>query len=128
MSRPPTKWSQNADGRRTAVPARRYTRPMKSEMVYVHQPPFEMKSVMKNQRTTVEISAMNGNRQRACATTVARRIRNSSERCARDQTPNAEPLQDFSQPNQLQAEPTKKPQAITVAKAKMPAATHVPAR
>src|SRR5215467_12025903 len=87
-----------------------------------------MKSVTKNQKTTVEMSAMNGNRQRAWATRAARRIRNSSERCARDQTPNAEPPQPFSQPNQLQADPTKKPQAITVAKAKMPAATHVPTR
>src|SRR5262249_46555771 len=100
---------------------------MPSVTVYVHQPPFEMKSVTKNQATTTVIAAMNGNSQRAWAMPAAMRIRNSSERCASDHTPKGE-FQLFSQPNQCHSEPIKKAQAITVAKPKIPAATHVPAR
>src|SRR5256885_4351720 len=89
MSRPPTKWSQNAEGWSEMLPARRYARPMTSVTTYVHQPPPETKSVTKNQPTTAEMTAMNGNRQRQRKIKAAARIRNSSERCANDQPWNA---------------------------------------
>src|SRR3954452_339158 len=100
---------------------------MASVTAYDHQPPFETKSVTKNHPTTAEMAPMNGNRQMRRSIKAATRIRNSSERCANDQPWNAE-FQSLSQPNQCQADPTKKPQAITAVKAKIPAATHVPAR
>ena len=71
---------------------------------------------------------MNGNRQIQRKTRAATRIRKVSERRASDHPWNGEPLElADSQPNQCQAAPTKKAQAITAMKAKMPAASHLSA-
>src|ERR1700756_1646589 len=90
--------------------------------MYVQVPPPEMKSVTKNQPTTVEMSAMKGKPERSSSTLAPTRMRNSSERWASDQPPKAE-FQLWSQPNHHHARPTKAPHAITEAKEKMPAAT-----
>ena len=100
---------------------------MNSVTTYVHSPPFDTKSVTKNQPTTAVSSVMNGKPQRRRSFTAATRMRNSSERCATDQPPNGE-FQFFSHPNQSHAAPTKKPHAMTEAKANIPAATQRPRR
>src|SRR5581483_4262705 len=122
LSTPPTKWSQNADGWSLMLPPTRYARPIRSVTVYVHPPPFETKSVTKNQPTTAEIRLMNGNLQRLRSFHAATRTSSSSERCDTDQPPKAE-FQLSSHPNQCQAMATNAPHAITDAKANMPAAT-----
>src|SRR5437868_1000632 len=104
------------------LPPTRYARPMRSVTVYVQPPPFETKSVTKNQPTTAEMRVMKGNFQRRRSFHAAMRTSSSSERCETDQPPNAE-FQLSSQPNQCHAIPTNAAHAKTEANAKMPAAT-----
>jgi len=127
ISTPPTRCSQNADGFRLTLPARRYASPTSSDTTYDQPPPLETKSVTKNQPTVAEISVMNGNSQRRRSLQAAARMSSSRERCATDHPPNGE-FQCFSQPNQLHALPTNSAHAITEAKANIPAAVQRPRR